>query len=263
MAVPRCRRVRFRLPAVIIVSLTVLAGAGPVARAADLAVLTAGAFKPALLDLAQSFRTRTGNTLVITNDSVGGVAARIARGEQTDVVILPAAAMERLTAQGRIVADSVLTVAKSGIGVVVGKDAPVPDISTQEAFRLTMLATPSFAYIDPETGDPNAVYLAKLFDRLGIADAMRAKAVLVPDGLTASRVDDGEAALALQQVSALQVVSGVRFVGALPAAIQNYTLYAGAVPTAASRPAAGRALLAFLRDDVAVHALAARGFDPP
>jgi molybdate transport system substrate-binding protein len=247
----------------IVLGALLLALAGAPAQAADLIVLTAGAFKPVLLDLARTYQTRTGGTLALSNDTAGGVTARVVRGEEIDVVVLPAAAMDALAAQGKVVADSVVQVAKSGIGVVVKKGAPSPNISTVEAFKQTLLAAPSIAYIDPASGGTSGVYLAKLFAQLGVADVIQRKAVLVPGGLVASRVDDGEAALGLQQTSELRVVGGVTFVGPLPEAIQNYTVYAAGIPTAAPRPAAARALLTLLRSEAAVPVLTAHGLDSP
>jgi molybdate transport system substrate-binding protein len=249
---------RLALPALM----ALLSVAAP-ARAADIVVLTAGAFKPVLLDLAQSFRDRTGETLAISNDTAGGVTARVMRGEEADLVILPAAALDSIAAQGKVAADSVAPVAKSGIGVVVKKGVPAPDISSVDAFRQTLLDATSIAYIDPGSGGSSGIYLAKMFDKLGIGEAVRAKAVLVPGGLAASRVDDGEAALALQQISELHAVSGVTYVGALPDALQSYTVYAGGVPSTARRPAAGKALLAYLRSEAGVKALTARGLEQP
>jgi molybdate transport system substrate-binding protein len=240
-----------------------LLGAALPAAAADIIVLTAGAYKPVLLDLAPAFEATSHNTVVISNDTAGGVTARVVRGEEIDLVVLPAAAIDGLAGQGRIVADSVVPVAKSGIGVVVKEGQPLPDISTVEAFKRTMLAAPSFAYIDPASGGSSGIYLAQLFDKLGIGEALRRTAVLVPGGLVGSRVDNGEAALGLQQMSELRAVHGVTVVGPLPAEIQNYTVYAAGIPTVARRPAAARALLEQLRGEAAVKALTARGLELP
>ncbi len=248
-------------------ALTLLLIATPLssgAMAADINVLTVRAFKPLLLDIARSFQGATGNTLTIASDSTGGVTARVVRGgEEIDLVVLPAEAMGSLANQGKIMADTMAPVAKSGIGVVVKKGEPLPDISTVEAFKSTMLAVPSFAYIDPESRSLDGTYLANLFDRLGIAAAIHRKAVLVPFGQVAARVDNGEAAMALQQINELQAVQGVTLVGPLPKELQFYTAYAAGVPVAARLPVAAKALLAFLRTDAATRALTARGFERP
>jgi molybdate transport system substrate-binding protein len=257
------RQAWYLIPAARAVLLALLALlVAPQAQGADVIVLTAGAFKPVLLDLAAGFQAHTGNTLAISNDTAGGVAARIMRGEESDLVVLPAAALDALAAQGKVVAGSVVPVAKSGI-VVVKAGEKLPDISTVEAFKQTLLDAPSVAYIDPASGGSSGIYLAKLFAQMGIADAIQRKLVLVPGGLAASRVNDGEAALALQQISELRVVSGVTLVGPLPPPIQNYTVYAAAIPVSASRPAAGRTLLTLLRSEAAVQALNAHGLESP
>ncbi len=232
-------------------------------RAADVNVLTVTDFKPVLLDLAPSFLAHTGNNLVIASDTPGAATARVMRGEQFDLAVLPADAVDALAAQGKVAVDTVARVAKTGIGVVVKKGAPLPDISTVEAFKQTLLAAPSVAYLDPTFGDTSGVYLTKLFARMGIADSIQRKAVLVPLGLVASRVDDGEAVLGLQQISQLRVVTGVTLVGPLPDAIQNYTVYSAGVPAAATNPAAGRLLLTLLRSESAVPALTTHGLESP
>ncbi len=252
------RAVRRLIP--ILAAMTLLAS--PV-RAGDIAVLTAGAFKPVLLDLTAVYEAASRDSVSISNDTAGGVAARIGRGEEVDLVILPMAGLEALTAQGKIAAGTAVALAKSGIGVVVKEGAPKPDISTVEAFKQALLATPSFAMIDPAAGGSSGIYLAALFEKLGIAEQLKAKTILVPGGLTASRVDNGEAAMALQQISELRAVRGVQFVGPLPADIQKYTIYGGAIPVKARRPEAGKALLLFLQSEAGLNALAARGLEKP
>jgi molybdate transport system substrate-binding protein len=247
----------------VVLALAALLIAVPHAHAADVTVLTAGAFNPLLQDLAPAYEAKTHTTLAVSNDTGGGVAARVQHGEPVDLVILPIQAMNALAAQGKVVGDSVTPVAKAGIGAVVKQGAPVPDISSVEAFKQALLAAPSVAYVDPAAGGSSGIYVAKLFDRLGIGDEVRRKAVLVPGGLVGSRVANGEAALGLQQISELRAVSGVTFVGPLPAELQNYTIYAAAIPTSAQSPAAGRELLAELRSEAAAQALTASGLEHP
>ncbi|MGD0432333.1 MAG: substrate-binding domain-containing protein [Acetobacteraceae bacterium] len=252
-----------RTACTVVVALAAFLNAASHAHAADVTVVTAGAFKPVLLALAPAYEARTHTTLAISNDTAGGVAARVQRGEAIDLVILPTQALNTLAAQGKVVAETVTPVAKAGIGAVVKQGAPVPDISSVEAFKQTLLAVPSIAYVDPAAGASSGIYLAKLFDRMGIGDAIRRKTVLVPGGLVASRVANGEVALGLQQISELRAVSGVTFVGPLPAELQNYTIYAAAIPASAQSPAAGRALLAQLRSEAAEQALKASGLEHP
>jgi molybdate transport system substrate-binding protein len=233
------------------------------AMARDIIVLTAGAYKPVLLALAPGFEAKTGDHLAISNDTGGALSARIAGGEAADLAILPRPNLEALATAGRVAADGIAPVAKTGIGVAVRHGAPQPDIGTVEAFKKTLLAAPSLAMIDPASGGSSGVYLAKLFERLGIADVLKVKSLLVKGGLAATPVAKGEAAMALQQMSELRIVPGVDVVGPLPAAIQSYTTYAAAVPLAARDPDGGKALSEWLRTPAAVAALNAHGLEAP
>ncbi|WP_428486938.1 molybdate ABC transporter substrate-binding protein [Rhodopila sp.] len=106
-------------------------------------------------------------------------------------------------------------------------------------------------------------YLAKLFQTMGIADAMAPKSVLVKGGLAADTLLDGRADLALQQISEIIAVPGVTLVGPLPAAIQSQTTYAGAIAADSAQPEVAQAFLATMADPVVRPVLAAKGMTPP
>jgi molybdate transport system substrate-binding protein len=155
-----------------------------------------------------------------------------------------------------------VAIAKVGIGVAVRAGAPKPKIETVDDFKAALLQARRVAYIDPASGGSSGVYLGKLFERLGIADAVRAKAVLVHGGLAAERLVSGEADLAIQQISELVAVAGATLVGPLPAPIQNETTYAAAVGRDSPRPDAARALVAALAAPAAAGAIRAQGLQP-
>jgi molybdate transport system substrate-binding protein len=213
------------------------------AGAADLRVLTAGAVKPLVLALAPAFEQRSGHRLVLENDTAGALLRRATAGERFDVIVVTGAGAEQLAAAGKLAPGSARMLARVGIGVGVLPGAPAPDLSSVEGFRRTVLAARAVAMIDPAAGGSSGIYLAQLFERLGIATAVRAKAVLVPGGLTALRLLSGEADLAVQQMSEIVAVPGVVFAGPIPAELQNYAVYAGAV---SARSAEKTAALAFL-----------------
>lgn len=235
----------------------------PAALAAEVRVLTAGAFKPVVAALAPAYEERTGNVVVVVNDTVGALLRRIEGGEAFDVAVLTPEAVVRLGEAGKVVPGSAVPLARVGIGVAVKEGAPVPEIGTAAAFTQALLAARAVAFVDPASGGSSGIYLAGLFERLGIADRIRPKAVLVPGGLVAARVVSGEADLALHQVSEILAVPGARLAGPIPAELQNYTVYAGAVGAAArDRDAAG----AFLRDltgEGAARVLKQKGMDAP
>jgi molybdate transport system substrate-binding protein len=217
------------------------------ARAADVKVLTAGAFKQVAVALTPAFEQQTGDHLIIDNDTAGALQKRIASGETFDVTILPPGVVDALTADGRLAPGSKQVLARTGVGVVVKTGTPLPDISTVDALRRSLLAAKSIAYIDPAAGGSSGVFVAGLLQKLGIAGEMRGKSVLVPGGLVAEHVANGEAELGIHQISEiLAVKQGVTLVGPLPEDIQNYTVYAAAIGAASTQPVAARALIALI-----------------
>ena len=233
------------------------------ASAADIKLLTAGAFKSVAMELVPAFERETGHKVIIENDTAGGLAKRIADGEAFDVAVLPPAALSPLVTSGKVVDGSTKPLAKVGIGVAVRKGAPLPDIKDVEALKRTLLAARAIAYIDPAAGGTSGIYLAQLFDKMGIGAKLKPKSVLVPGGLVADRVVRGEAEIGLQQASEILAVPGATLVGPIPAAVQSYTIYAGGIGTAAHEPAAARALLATLSGSAASAVLKAKGMEAP
>jgi molybdate transport system substrate-binding protein len=233
------------------------------ASAAEVTVLTAGAFRPIVSALAPAFERLTGDTLVETHDTAGALLRRIEGGERFDLVILTAAAIRELTDRGIVASGKSAGLARVGIGVAVKDGTAFPPIDTVDAFTRAMLGAPSVAYIDPAAGGSSGVYLDQLFQRLGIADAVKAKAVLVQGGLVADRLVTGEATVGLQQISELRAVKGVRLVGPLPAEIQTYTLYAGGIGATSGQAEAAQRLLSFLQSEAALGQLKKNGMESP
>jgi len=240
-----------------------LTGLCTAATAAELKVLTAGAFKPIVVALAPVFEQRTGHKLVIDNDTAGALQKRIAGGEAFDVVVLTPAAVEQLVKDGKVVAGSPARLARVAIGVAVKQGAPAPDITSVAAFQQALLAARAVAYIDPAAGGSSGVYLAQLFEKMGIAPQIKAKAVLVPGGLVAQRLVTGEADLAVHQISEILAVPGATLVGPIPAEIQNYTVYAGGVSATARDATAAQAFLALLGSAEARAVLDGKGMEAP
>jgi molybdate transport system substrate-binding protein len=233
------------------------------ARAAELTVLTAGAFKSVAADLIPLFEVSTGDKVILRNDTVGGLVRRIGGGEAFDVVLASPSGLNELARTGKVAAGSEIRLAKVGMGVGVKTGSPAPDIGTVAAFRAAMLQARAVAYIDPASGGSSGIYLAKLFQTLGIADVMAPKSVLMKGGLAAEAVVDGRADVVVQQISEIVAVPGVTLVGPLPADIQNETIYAGAVASGSAVPASARALLDVLAGPAARPVLAAKGMTPP
>ena len=219
--------------------------------------------KAVVLELVPAFEKETGHKAVVDNDTAGGLAKRIQGGEAFDLAVITPAVVSELAAKGRIVTDSRVNVARVGVGVVVKEGAPLPDISSVEAFKRTLLAAKSVAYIDPASGGSSGIYLVGLFDKLGIAAEIKPKAKLKQGGYVAELIANGEAELGLHQVSEILPVKGVKLVGPLPADIQNYTTYAAGVGTEAKQPDGARTMMKLLAGPAADAVLKARGMERP
>lgn len=240
---------------------TLLAGLGS-AAAADVKLLTAGAYKPVALALIPEFEKRTGHKVTVENDTAGNLGKRVGAGEYFDVVVMPPLVLGPYLGN-RVVESSAKTLARSGIGVAVKQGAPMPDISDVDGFKKALLAARTVAYIDPASGGSSGIYLDKLFDKLGIAAQIKPKAILVRGGLVAEKIASGEAAIGLQQKSELMGVAGVVLVGPLPLDVQYYTPYAGGIGTASRNPSAAEALLLTLADPQNLPVLKKFGLDEP
>ena len=233
------------------------------AAADTIKVLTGGAFKPVLTDMLADFEKETGHKVTVQNDTAGALSQRLRTGEAFDIVILPTTNLDALAAEGRVSDDSITPFGKVGVGVVVALSAPQPNIGSVEGLRRTLLDARSVAYIDPASGGTSGIYVAKLFQHLGIASQMQPKSVLVRGGLSADRVANGEAEIALQQASELRLVPSVKFAGMLPAAVQNWTVCAGALSPAARSKDAALTLMAALANRGLETILQKRGLEVP
>lgn len=247
------------LPALLLPTLVLTA---TLARADTIKVLTTGAFKQVVVALVPAFEARTGHKVEVQNDTAGALARRVTAGENFDVLVLTPAGLKTLASEGKVTAGSVAPLARVAIGVAVKAGAPQPAMASVEDFKQAVLAARKVAYIDPAAGGSSGIYLDGLFQRMGIAEAVRAKAVLVPGGLVADKLVSGEADLAIHQISEILPVAGAQLVGPLPEAIQNYTTYAGAVSVTSRHPQAALAFLATLTGAEAAQTIRAKGMLP-
>lgn len=212
-----------------------------------------------LADLTAAYSARTGQAVSI--ESVGGVdaAKRVQAGEVLDVVILASDAIAKLVAAGHLRADSVTDLVHSGVAVAVPAGTPLPNIRSEEAVRLAVLAAPTLSY----SSGPSGVALAQLFARWGIAEQIKDRIVTAPPGVpVGSLVGQGDVALGFQQLSELIHVDGITVVGPLPAAIQITTTFTAAMTVGCTRTQDVRALLDFLASPEAALAKRRQGMEP-
>ncbi len=235
------------------------AGPPPSPEAPGVEVMSTLALMGVLRELAPSYEREAGIRVATGFAPTAVLVQRIRAGEAADVAILTAAAVDELTQDGILSADSRVDLARSVVGVAVRAGAPKPDIGTPGAFTRALLDARSLAY---SRAGASGIFFADLIRRLGIAERVNAKATVIPSGLTAELAARGEVEVAIQQVSELLEVPGVDIVGPLPAELGGATVFSGAPFAASSRKAAGAALLAFLSSPDAAPVYGRRGLEP-
>ena len=224
----------------------------------EIKVLSSLATREAYLELVPKFEQSTGHKVATTWAGTTDIMKRLAAGETYDLVISSSKSLDDLIKQGKIATSPPVKLAQSGIGIAVRKGAARPDVSTADAFRRAIMAAKTVGF---STG-PSGVYLAGLFERMGIGDAVKAKTRQVPSGMTVGPIiASGEAEIGFQQVSELAHVDGVDYIGPLPAELQNITVFSAGVHASAPHPDAAKALVAFLTTPAAAGVMRAHGLE--
>jgi molybdate transport system substrate-binding protein len=244
----RSKRAAVLISACALLGIAVASASAPQAKQDSIRVVTSGAFTAAYLELVPEYERASHDKLVTEfGPSMGtthnAIPVRLERGEAIDVVIMAAPALDDLTKQGKIRADSRVDLVQSKIGMAVKAGAPKPDISTLDALKRTLLAAKSIAYSDSASG----VYLStELFPKLRIADQIKSKCRKIEADPVGGVVASGEVEIGFQQISELRPVKGIDIVGELPPGAQRVIVFAAAIPTTSKLPEAAKALIQWL-----------------
>jgi molybdate transport system substrate-binding protein len=227
-------------------------------------VMTSGAFTAAHLELIPQIEKLAKKKVVTATTSVGtgetSIASRLKRGEIADIVIVAEPLQRQFIADGVVMEEGALPVAKSTIGLAVRAGAPKPDLSTVEGLKRTLLEAKSIAYSASVSGQ----YLTgELAQRLGIADQILPKSRMITGGeRTGAVVARGDADLAFQQMSELLPVPGIDHITPLPAEVQKVTQFLAGVGANSSDPELAREVIRFLASSAAAPAILKTGLEP-
>lgn len=243
----------------LVVAALLIAIAAPVA-AADFTMFCAGAMKASVSAIVAA-RDASSTPVEIVYGTAGALRERIAKGERPDVLIMPSDDVFNLFKSGIVDAASRRPLGITGVGVAVRAGAPLPDISTPDAMRATLLAATKVVIVDPTKGTSGRV-VENMFRELGIADQMRTKTIKLDGGYVVEAVARGEADLGLHQISEILPVAGVKLVGPLPGDLERLTRYDAAIVAGSTHRADADALMRALTSDSARKRIADSGFTP-
>jgi molybdate transport system substrate-binding protein len=256
-----------RLFAVILVLLTGLSARA--VGATEIKVVCAGAMRAVLQQLAPAFEKSSGDKLVIEYATAGKVEEEVAADEPIDVAILTKPRADKLVRAAKLVGGTTTMLARVPIGLAVKSGAPHPDISSVEAVKRTLRGATSIAYIDPASGGTSGIFLARAFEKLGIAAELKSKIRLVSPsgGQSSPRVGEvvqrGEAEIGIQPISELMEIAGIDVVGPLPADLQSQDLvYVAGSPAASEQPLLAKSLIDFLTAPANARVYKSNGMDP-
>ena len=238
--------------------LNAIAVPAPTSTTTEITVWTTRALATVLAEIGAGFERETGHKLVITSDLPPAFARRASAGEPFDLLITGSAPLDEWIKEGRILAATRTDIARSGIGVEVRAGAPKPDISSVDAFKRALLGAKSIAYLQVGSG----IYLHGLFEKLGVAQAIRAKVTRPDTDIVSELVAKGEIELGMTVVTQILTTPGVDLVGPLPAEIQSYVTFTAGVGAQANAADAARQLIQFLRSPRAIAVIKAQGMEP-
>jgi molybdate transport system substrate-binding protein len=242
--------------------LLALGVAAATARAGEVKVMSTVALTPTLDELAPKYESSSGNKLSIVYSTIAELKKRIEAGETADVMILSRPALDSLQSQGKVAQGSIVNVGSSYVAVGIRAGAPKPDIGTPEKLKAALLAVKSISYADPAKGGASGVHFAKVLDRLGIADQMKPKTVLVPGAEAGELVAKGQVEMAVAQASEIAAVPGAQVVGPLPGDFNSATVFAVGIGPTSKNPAAAKSLIELLTGPIGAAVLESKGMNP-
>jgi len=234
-------------------------GVPVMAQAAELKVIAGGSMTAPLNRLSPEFEKATGHKLTIHFDSTPNIIARVNSGTPFDVVVVPVDVFKDVAAKARFAPGPTVDIARVGYGMVVRAGAPKPDISTPDAFKKALLAAASVAYLPSSAA---GTYVTKVFERLGIAEEMKAKTkVQASPAQIPQAVAKGDAEIGVF-LSNVLIAPDVELAGPFPGDLQQELVFTSAVAADSKEADAAKAFIDYLRTPAAAAVIKSKGMNP-
>ena len=231
------------------------------ARAGVVRVLSPSAMHSSLEPIVEAHRKQGGVEVRLTFETAPVLTMRLAAGEAADVIIAPPGVLDELVKMGKAHPEGCFQLGRVGVGVVVRADAPLPDVSSTEALKRSLLEAEAIIYNRASSG----LHVARTLERLGVAAEIKAKITLYDDATGSfTRLLNGRGReIGFGGITEIRRWrdKGLRLVAPLPADIQNYTAYMAALAADPPNPGGARTFLRFLGSPAAKAIFAANGVD--
>jgi len=227
-------------------------------QAAEITVLGGMGVVSGLHDLAPAFEKMTGNKVIVRFEQNNDLNKLIESGVAADIAALQPQQVDEFIKAGKMVAGTKTNFTQAGVGVAVKKGAPKPDISTVAAFKAAMLNAKSIGYSRGGSG----IISAKVMEKLGIAEQLKARTKFIDGIPVAEIVAKGEVEIGLQQINVILPVKGADYIGPLPKELQETVKFAAAALPQSKQPEVAKAFLKFIASPEAAGLLRKSGMEP-
>src|ERR1700736_217061 len=195
------------------------------ANAAEITVVAGGGPLPDVMGtLVPMFESATGNKVKISFKGGAAITADVKQGA-ADLVITGTEAVDALAASGDVAGHGKTLLMISKVGVAVKAGAAKPDISTPERCKAALMAAKTVGYSEGASGQ----HVQTVIQKLGIADAVKGKAVIAQGRPVGAAIASGEAEIGMQQVAELRPVAGVDQFAELPPELQKQIPYSAGI----------------------------------
>ena len=239
-------------------SILVLASASAV-QSAELQVIAGGGIAGSLNEIAALFERASDHKIVIRYGTTPELIKMATSGVPFDLGVVPQDVWKDAGARAQVAPGPTPDVARVGIGLAVRSGAPKPDIGTAETLKQTLLKAQSIASIPASAV---GTQLAGIYERLGIAEQMKAKTKGQPaPKQIIEAVAKGEAELGIFLLNVL-IDPRLDIVGPFPAEVQREVVYAVGVAANSKEPEAAKAFVTYLMSPPAIAVIKAKGMNP-
>jgi molybdate transport system substrate-binding protein len=225
-------------------------------------IISAGAAQSVVRQVIDAWKQAHRAEVAASFGAVGAQRKKLLDGAPADIVLLTAAMVDELIANGQLVAGT-----RADLGAVVGGIAvcagtPHPDVATPQSLASALCAASAIHIPDPAIATAGAQFV-RMCEGLGIAATVEPKLRTFPNGfaaMTQLAADADRSAIGCTQVTEIKWVRGVDLVAPLPRSLQAPTLYSLGIAARSADPSLALDFARELTGPAAGPMLAAAGF---